>query len=193
MARGHRPHPARLRHRHPDDLLRGISGSLSSRRLHLHARRLLGSRWRQRSLDESGHELDLHPHLSGRALHSRGRDRRPVARAPILASRIVRQLCRELLLLESSDWQFLVTTGAARDYAEARFTAHNDQFNEVKAFWQTFEASGESDRGPGDTPGRDRASRRRLPRYRSRSVGRRSEAGEASSFDSRLPQGPVPV
>jgi 1,4-alpha-glucan branching enzyme len=56
-----------------------------------------------------------------------------------LGGRIARQLCRELLLLESSDWQFLVTTGAARDYAEARFMAHNDQFNEVKSFWKTFE------------------------------------------------------
>lgn len=57
--------------------------------------------------------------------------------------RIARQLCRELLLLESSDWQFLITTGAARDYAEARFMTHNDQFNEVKSFWQSFESSGQ--------------------------------------------------
>ena len=49
-----------------------------------------------------------------------------------LGKRIMQQLCRELLLLESSDWQFLITTGAARDYAEIRFLTHNDQFNEVK-------------------------------------------------------------
>jgi 1,4-alpha-glucan branching enzyme len=59
-----------------------------------------------------------------------------------LGERIVKQLCRELLLLESSDWQFLITTGAARDYAELRFETHNDQFNEVKAIWQHFESSG---------------------------------------------------
>lgn len=59
-----------------------------------------------------------------------------------LGARIARQLCRELLLLESSDWQFLVTTGAARDYAEVRFTTHNDQFNEIKTIWQTFETNG---------------------------------------------------
>jgi len=59
-----------------------------------------------------------------------------------LGKRIMQQLCRELLLLESSDWQFLITTGAARDYAEIRFLTHNDQFNEVKAIWQTFESSG---------------------------------------------------
>jgi 1,4-alpha-glucan branching enzyme len=60
-----------------------------------------------------------------------------------LGHRIVQQLCRELLLLESSDWQFLITTGAARDYAEARFLTHNDQFNEIKSIWQTFESLGE--------------------------------------------------
>src|SRR5262249_24098670 len=57
-------------------------------------------------------------------------------------TRIMQQLCRELLLLESSDWQFLITTGAARDYAEIRFLTHNDQFNEVKAIWQSFESAG---------------------------------------------------
>jgi 1,4-alpha-glucan branching enzyme len=57
------------------------------------------------------------------------------------AERIVKQLCRELLLLESSDWQFLITTGAARDYAELRFETHNDQFNELKSIWQHYETN----------------------------------------------------
>lgn len=38
--------------------------------------------------------------------------------------RAVRQALRELLLLQSSDWQFLITTRAARDYAERRFATH---------------------------------------------------------------------
>jgi 1,4-alpha-glucan branching enzyme len=59
-----------------------------------------------------------------------------------LGKRIVQQLCRELLLLESSDWQFLITTGAARDYAEMRFLTHNDQFLELKGIWQAFEQGG---------------------------------------------------
>jgi 1,4-alpha-glucan branching enzyme len=58
-----------------------------------------------------------------------------------LAERIVKQLCRELLLLESSDWQFLITTGAARDYAELRFETHMDQFNELKSIYQHLEAN----------------------------------------------------
>jgi 1,4-alpha-glucan branching enzyme len=57
--------------------------------------------------------------------------------------RIIKQLCRELLLLESSDWQFLITTGAARDYAELRFQTHNDQFNEIKSIWESYEARNE--------------------------------------------------
>jgi 1,4-alpha-glucan branching enzyme len=59
-----------------------------------------------------------------------------------LGTRIAKQLCRELLLLESSDWQFLITTGAARDYADSRFLTHNDQFLELKSIWQAFEHDG---------------------------------------------------
>ncbi len=59
-----------------------------------------------------------------------------------LGTRIVQQLCRELLLLEASDWQFLITTGAARDYAELRFLTHNDQFTELSSIWQSFEQAG---------------------------------------------------
>jgi 1,4-alpha-glucan branching enzyme len=54
----------------------------------------------------------------------------------------VKQLCRELLLLESSDWQFLITTESARDYAEARFMTHLDQLKELESLWSEFENSG---------------------------------------------------
>ena len=43
----------------------------------------------------------------------------------------VKQAARELLLLESSDWQFLISTFAARDYAELRLDRHAGDFNEV--------------------------------------------------------------
>jgi 1,4-alpha-glucan branching enzyme len=56
--------------------------------------------------------------------------------------RVARQLCRELLLLESSDWQFLITTGAARDYAEHRFNAHIEAFNTLKSAWAGIIADG---------------------------------------------------
>jgi 1,4-alpha-glucan branching enzyme len=57
--------------------------------------------------------------------------------------RLAKQICRELLLLESSDWQFLITTGAARDYAEKRFTTHLDQFNSLIDIWRRFEGTAE--------------------------------------------------
>ncbi|MGB3340180.1 MAG: 1,4-alpha-glucan branching protein domain-containing protein [bacterium] len=41
---------------------------------------------------------------------------------------ILKQLGRELLLLQSSDWQFLISTWSARDYAELRFSRHFDNF-----------------------------------------------------------------
>ena len=63
-------------------------------------------------------------------------------RTTALGTEIIRQLCRELLLLESSDWQFLITTGAARDYAELRFLTHNDQFLELQQIWQAYERDG---------------------------------------------------
>ncbi len=44
---------------------------------------------------------------------------------------VLRQLCRELLLLESSDWQFLISTVSARDYAETRLVGHNLDFERL--------------------------------------------------------------
>ncbi len=41
---------------------------------------------------------------------------------------VLRQAARELLLLQSSDWPFLVTTGQAREYAIRRFTRHVERF-----------------------------------------------------------------
>ncbi len=42
--------------------------------------------------------------------------------------RLLRQMARELLLLESSDWQFLISTWSARDYAELRVREHYEDF-----------------------------------------------------------------
>ncbi|HLZ72266.1 MAG TPA: 1,4-alpha-glucan branching protein domain-containing protein [Dehalococcoidia bacterium] len=47
---------------------------------------------------------------------------------------VLNQCARELLLLESSDWPFLVTTGQAREYAIERFESHVDRFNRLAAF-----------------------------------------------------------
>ncbi|HSE93786.1 MAG TPA: 1,4-alpha-glucan branching protein domain-containing protein [Methylomirabilota bacterium] len=45
--------------------------------------------------------------------------------------RVLAMATRELLLLEASDWQFLITTWAARDYAEKRVTEHYAEFERL--------------------------------------------------------------
>lgn len=47
------------------------------------------------------------------------------------AHEVVVQAAREMLLAESSDWQFLISTFAAKDYAEIRFTDHIERFNRL--------------------------------------------------------------
>jgi len=44
---------------------------------------------------------------------------------------VLRQLARELLLMQSSDWQFLISTFSARDYAEMRFVRHQRNFKRI--------------------------------------------------------------
>ncbi|HEU4473535.1 MAG TPA: 1,4-alpha-glucan branching protein domain-containing protein [Gemmatimonadales bacterium] len=62
----------------------------------------------------------------------------PAAR-PVLA-----QAARELLLAQASDWQFIISTGAAADYAERRFREHCDDASDLLAAL----APGASDRLP---------------------------------------------
>jgi 1,4-alpha-glucan branching enzyme len=44
---------------------------------------------------------------------------------------LLNQVARELLLLQSSDWPFLVTTGQAKEYAIERFTGHLERFDRL--------------------------------------------------------------
>lgn len=44
---------------------------------------------------------------------------------------VLKQAARELLLLESSDWPFLVTTGQAKQYAIERFKTHHERFSQL--------------------------------------------------------------
>ena len=48
-----------------------------------------------------------------------------------LLHRALNQLARENLLLQSSDWPFLITTWQAKDYATDRFREHVDRFEEI--------------------------------------------------------------
>jgi 1,4-alpha-glucan branching enzyme len=45
--------------------------------------------------------------------------------------KLIQQAARELLLLQASDWQFLITTWSARDYAEARLHEHHQDYKAV--------------------------------------------------------------
>jgi 1,4-alpha-glucan branching enzyme len=48
-----------------------------------------------------------------------------------LLHRALNQLARENLLLQSSDWPFLITTWQARDYARDRFKEHVERFETI--------------------------------------------------------------
>jgi len=44
---------------------------------------------------------------------------------------VLEQAARELLLLQSSDWQFIISTGAAGDYATERFVGHAEALEDL--------------------------------------------------------------
>jgi 1,4-alpha-glucan branching enzyme len=45
---------------------------------------------------------------------------------------ILKQLAKQLLLLQASDWQFLISTWSARDYAEKRLVEHYEAFKRLE-------------------------------------------------------------
>jgi 1,4-alpha-glucan branching enzyme len=55
--------------------------------------------------------------------------------------RAARQAVRELLLAQSSDWPFLVTTGQAADYAVERFRSHVHRFHRAVALARDGDAT----------------------------------------------------
>lgn len=48
-----------------------------------------------------------------------------------IMQRALQQASRELFLLESSDWPFLISTGQAKDYAIERFNSHHERFKMI--------------------------------------------------------------
>jgi 1,4-alpha-glucan branching enzyme len=56
--------------------------------------------------------------------------RNPSAEGEVLD--VLNQAARELVLLQSSDWPFLVTTGQAKEYAVERFNEHVARFNQLQ-------------------------------------------------------------
>ncbi|HEY5093606.1 MAG TPA: glycoside hydrolase family 57 protein [Candidatus Eremiobacteraceae bacterium] len=70
-------------------------------------------------------------------IHAAEQSMRDAARAHPVADPLMKlylnQAGRELLLLASSDWPFLMTTGQARDYAATRFQEHVERFKDCIA------------------------------------------------------------
>ena len=81
-------------------------------------------------------------------LEGRFWDAAPGALARPAARVVLAQAARELLLAQSSDWQFIISTGAAADYAERRFREHCDALEVLVAALE------------GDEPGLEAAQRR---------------------------------
>ena len=99
---------------------------------------LVGRRRRPSGVAQPRHRVDLGPHLQRRAEWVEppqpGYDGRPELK------RVMTQASRELLLLQSSDWQFLITTGTAADYAERRVAEHYAEFKRLSEMAHALEA-----------------------------------------------------
>jgi 1,4-alpha-glucan branching enzyme len=59
---------------------------------------------------------------------------------------LLAQVARELVLLESSDWPFLVSTGQAAEYAIGRFQQHLARFNRLAQAAESRHLDGETER-----------------------------------------------
>ncbi|MHA1377036.1 MAG: 1,4-alpha-glucan branching protein domain-containing protein [Candidatus Helarchaeota archaeon] len=56
-----------------------------------------------------------------------------------IIKKIVTQIQRENLLLQSSDWQFLISTWSARDYAENRVAEHYNRIKRLVGILENYE------------------------------------------------------
>ena len=65
----------------------------------------------------------------------------PLDSMPEMLRRIMTQALREMMLLQASDWQFLIHTQAAKDYAEQRFSFHHSDFNKLCDLAEKFAQS----------------------------------------------------
>jgi 1,4-alpha-glucan branching enzyme len=78
-------------------------------------------------LNESNAWTWPHVHLAGeRMVELAGRHAAPPDR---LTRRALNQAARELMLLQSSDWAFIMSTGTTVPYADSRFKEHLARFN----------------------------------------------------------------
>jgi 1,4-alpha-glucan branching enzyme len=73
----------------------------------------------------------IYPHLHAAVVRLTELARKYARDASPFADRVLKQLTRELLLAQSSDWPFLMKTGTAKEYAAKRVTDHLGRFNKL--------------------------------------------------------------
>ena len=73
----------------------------------------------------------IYPHLQAAALRMSALATFHKDNADTFANGVLKQLARELLLAQSSDWAFLMRTGTAREYATKRTLDHLARFNKL--------------------------------------------------------------
>jgi 1,4-alpha-glucan branching enzyme len=73
----------------------------------------------------------IYPKLHIAAQRMSDMARQHVEDPPALVDRTLKQLARELLLAQSSDWAFLMKTGTAREYATKRTVDHLSRFDRL--------------------------------------------------------------
>ena len=94
----------------------------------------------------------IYPHL-----HAAARRMNEIARLHLnhsnpFADRVLKQLARELLLAQSSDWAFLIKTRTAKEYATKRTIDHLARFNRL---YEEFAASNVDEKFLGECERRD--------------------------------------
>jgi 1,4-alpha-glucan branching enzyme len=73
----------------------------------------------------------IYPHLQAAAQKMTALAKDTSALVGQMADRVLKQLTRELLLAQSSDWAFLIKTATAREYATRRTLDHLARFNHL--------------------------------------------------------------
>jgi 1,4-alpha-glucan branching enzyme len=73
----------------------------------------------------------IHPHLHAAARRMSELARANLDGASAMTERVLKQLARELLLAQASDWPFLINSGTAKEYASKRVTDHLLRFNRL--------------------------------------------------------------
>jgi 1,4-alpha-glucan branching enzyme len=82
-------------------------------------------------LDDTNSWIYPHLHMATKRMTELARVYWAKANIPELTNRALRQMARELLLAQSSDWAFLMKTGTARSYATKRTKDHLLRFTRL--------------------------------------------------------------